>query len=131
MTDKDTIEALPVLPSLSIAETAAFYSEKLGFQAHVFEGQDYLILRRDGMELHFWLCDDREICENTSVYLRGDGIDALYEELSGKDLPRLSPFTVRPWGMKEFYVWDPHGNLLRFGRDTLPGEVHDPDISPT
>ncbi|TIM43459.1 MAG: VOC family protein, partial [Mesorhizobium sp.] len=33
----------------------------------------------------------------------------------------LSPFTVRPWNMKEFYVWDPHGNLLRFG--CAPEEV--------
>ncbi|RUU94710.1 VOC family protein, partial [Mesorhizobium sp. M6A.T.Cr.TU.017.01.1.1] len=30
-------------------------------------------------------------------------------------------FTVRPWNMKEFYVWDPHGNLLRFG--CAPEEV--------
>jgi hypothetical protein len=23
---------------------------------------------------------------------------------------------VRPWNMEEFYIHDPHGNLLRFGR---------------
>jgi len=22
---------------------------------------------------------------------------------------------VRPWNMKEFYIHDPHGNLLKFG----------------
>jgi hypothetical protein len=25
---------------------------------------------------------------------------------------------VRSWGMEEFYVWDPHGNILTFGRNT-------------
>ncbi len=28
---------------------------------------------------------------------------------------RLSEFSVQPWNMKEFYIHDPHGNLLRFG----------------
>jgi hypothetical protein len=30
-------------------------------------------------------------------------------------VPRLSEFSVPPWNMKEFYLHDPHGNLLRFG----------------
>ncbi len=40
---------------------------------------------------------------------------ALYEEYSRNHVPRLSAFEVRPWNMKEFYVHDPHGNLLKFG----------------
>ena len=34
-----------------------------------------------------------------------------------RGVPKLSPMTVRPWGMEEFYVWDPHGNILKFGRN--------------
>ncbi|WP_420107546.1 hypothetical protein [Mesorhizobium qingshengii] len=33
----------------------------------------------------------------------------------------LSPLTVRPWNMKEIYIRDPHGNLLKFS--CAPEEV--------
>jgi hypothetical protein len=68
------------------------------------------------MELHFWLTDDRSLCERTSVYLRGGGIGALHAEYKARGVEKLSDMTVRPWNMEEFYIHDPHGNLLRFGR---------------
>jgi len=77
-----------------------------------------LILRRPGIEIHFWLTDKREFCENSSVYVRGGGIDDLYAEYRKSNVPKLMPIVDRPWGMREFYIHDPHGNLLRFGRNT-------------
>ena len=121
LSDEDAIEVLPILPSLAIAETRDFYRDCLGFDEVVFEDADYLIMRRvflgRRLELHFWLTDDRKLCEATAVYLRGGGIDALHEEFAARSVPKLSPLEVRPWGMEEFYVWDPHGNLLKFGRN--------------
>jgi catechol 2,3-dioxygenase-like lactoylglutathione lyase family enzyme len=118
--DADAIDVLPVLPSLSMVESRDFYRDKLGFDEIVYEADDYLIVRRvfvgRRMELHFWLTDDPRLPENSSVYLRGGGIDRLYAEFSTRNLPDLSPLEIRPWGMQEFYVRDPHGNLLRFGR---------------
>ncbi len=114
--DPDRIEVLPVLPSLDIAATRDFYAGKLGFAELVYEADDYLIVRRPGMELHFWLTDDRTLCERTSVYLRGGGIGDLHREFTARDVPGLTPMSVRPWNMEEFYIHDPHGNLLRFGR---------------
>ena len=52
---------------------------------------------------------------NTSRYIRGGQVAALHEEYSARGVPHLSPFLVRPWNMKEFYIHDPHGNLLKFG----------------
>lgn len=112
----ERIEALPVLPSLNIAETLVFYRQQLGFAEIVYEAADYLIIRRGGMELQFWQTDDRCLCENSSVYLRGGGIGDLYEEYRSRGVERLSSFSVRPWNMEEFHIHDPHGNLLRFGR---------------
>ncbi|MCD1633062.1 VOC family protein [Martelella mediterranea] len=116
MSDPAEIEVLPVLPSVNLAETKAFYTEKLGLSEVVHEDESYLILRRPGLELHFWLTDDKTLCERTSVYIRGGGIDALYAEYEMRDILHPMGFTEREWGMKEFYVSDPHGNLLRFGR---------------
>ncbi|MET3601181.1 bleomycin resistance protein [Martelella mangrovi] len=116
MADPADIAVLPVLPSLDLDETKAFYTEKLGLSEVVHSAENYLILRRPGIELHFWLTDNRSFCENSSVYIRGGGVDALYSEFSMRGIVHERGFEERDWGMKEFYVYDPHGNLLRFGR---------------
>jgi len=110
----DFARAIPILPSPDIAASRDFYRDRLGF-AVVYQDDTYLIVRRDEMEIHFWFCEDRKLPELSSVYIRGGQVSALYEEFSRNGVERLSPFTVRPWNMKEFYVHDPHGNLLRFG----------------
>ena len=103
---------VPVLASLNLAETLQFYTARLGFAA-LLERDNYLILQRDGCELHFWPCNDRHIAENTSCYVRGDTA-ALHADFTARGL-QLAPPVVQPWGMKEMYVIDPHGNLLKFG----------------
>ena len=46
---------VPVLPSLSLAESEAFYVQRLGF-AVLLLMDEYLIVAREGCELHFWSC---------------------------------------------------------------------------
>ena len=110
----DHARSIPVLASLNIGESRDFYVDKLGFN-DIYRDINYLIVRRDAMELHFWLAKDRTHPENTSCYIRGGQVVTLYDEYKTRDIARLSSFEVRPWNMKEFYIHDPHGNLLRFG----------------
>jgi len=110
--------AAPVLASLSIPESLVFYCERLGFTV-LAQHADYAILQREGAELHFWLCSERHVAENTSCYVRVENTQALYEEYLGKGV-NVQPPTEREWGMKELYVIDPHGNLLKFGQPTPP-----------
>lgn len=111
---EEPARCIPILASLDIAETEAFYIRHLGFNAERV-GAAYLIARRDDMEVHFWLANDRRIAEHTACYIRGGQVPELYEEFRDRNVPGLSDFTVRPWNMKEFYIHDPHGNLLKFG----------------
>lgn len=109
---------IPVLASLDIDASIAFYADYLGFAAAA-RHDDYAIVRRDGCEIHFWLCSERNIAENTSCYVRVANAQELYEEFSRKGV-RMKPPVLQPWGMKECHVIDPHGNLLKFGED-IPG----------
>ncbi|MGE0501851.1 MAG: bleomycin resistance protein [Rhizobiaceae bacterium] len=111
----DPARAIPILPSPEIAITRDFYRDRLGFTVVGPDMTDYLILRRDEMELHFWRSDDPKLPEVSSCYIRGGQVPALHAEYAARGVERLSAFAVRPWDMKEFYVHDPHGNLLRFG----------------
>lgn len=110
----DPAVTIPVLASLAIEESRSFYGDRLGF-AVVYQDDDYLIVRRDHMELHFWRTDDRRFPENTSCYIRGGQVASLHEEFAAAGVPRLSAFEAKPWTMTEFTLHDPHGNLLRFG----------------
>lgn len=104
---------VPILASLDLDESIAFYTGKLGFVL-MAQLHDYAIVGRDGCELHFYACDDPMIASNTACYVRTRSTQSLYEEFKSRDLKVDAP-EVRPWGMKELYVIDPHGNLLKFG----------------
>lgn len=116
MTD---VMAIPILLSPDIGETAAYF-EALGFTTEGFG--DYLILRGQGLELHYSATEKPEACHETSCYIRGGGILDIYLHLRQKGAERLSPIYKRDWGMTEYYLHDPHGNLLKFGMssDELP-----------
>lgn len=119
MTNEKSIGAarcIPILASLDIRESEAFYTGHLGFSSRVYEEEEYLIVIRDGMEIHFWKTTNRAFPENTSCYIEGTQVADLWTEYSAKGVPGLSAdFAVRGWGMAEFYVHDVHGNLLKFG----------------
>lgn len=110
----DPAISIPVLASLNIEESAAFYTNMLAF-SEVYRDDAYLIVRRDSMELHFWLADRAIFPENTSCYIRGGQVASLFDEFKSKGVARMSDLSLRPWNMTEFHLHDPHGNLLRFG----------------
>ena len=107
--------AVPILASLDIRVTVAFYVDRLGFACRHEAVGEYAILQRDGIEIHFWPCDDPDIAANTACRVGVTGIDALYEEYAERRV--LRPDCVvrsTPWGTREFEVFDPHGNLITF-----------------
>lgn len=104
---------VPVLASLNLEESRDFYVRLLGFRVLLQEA-DYLIVERDGAELHFWRCPERHVAENTSCYIRTGNCQALYREFSQRGLDLEAP-VLRDWGVQELYVIDIHGNLLKFG----------------
>jgi DNA-binding transcriptional MerR regulator len=110
--------AIPVLASLDLEATQRFYAERLGFDP-VATYPDYAVSARDGVQIHFWLTDDRRFAENTSCRIDVSGIDALYAELNGNGVVHANgQLTEQPWGIKEFSVLDADGNLIKFGERT-------------
>ena len=115
MTDRADITAIPILLSPDLAATAD-WAGGLGFAVERFG--DYAILRGHGIELHYSFTARPEVCSETSCYCRGGGILAVHAALAARGAARLSAIVRRPWGMTEFYLHDPHGNLLKFGMST-------------
>ena len=107
--------AIPVLTSLEIA-TSLDYFHKLGFETHDFGDSNCGIAIREHIEIHFWLCTDRYVAENTSCYVRVNDIHALHADLAKRF--DVGEVVETPWGMDELYVYDPGGSLVKFGQVT-------------
>jgi len=112
-------QACPLFAAADPGGTAAWYRDRLGFSV-ALSMDDYAIVRRDGVEVHLYRCADRHIAENTSAYFRTGDVDGLYGEMGGAaEGGRVIAPEDRAWGMREFYVIDPGGNLLRFGQPAV------------
>jgi catechol 2,3-dioxygenase-like lactoylglutathione lyase family enzyme len=117
-------DAVPILPSRDLHATLAFY-ERLGFEnaGAPPDRWDYMIIRRNGAELHFYLDPTVDpLTTAFSCYVFTDDADALYAEWSELGIPtdpatgsRLAPPADMDYGMRQFAVIDPSGNQVSFG----------------
>lgn len=114
----------PILPCRDLSETRAFY-EKLGFKP--WFGPEsrwpYEIVSRGNLVIHFFPEESlNPPNSNSGCYLRVMDADAFYKELAElrlpvEGIPRLTAPEDQPWGMREFNLVDPSGNLLRIGHN--------------
>ena len=107
--------AIPVLASLDIATSLGFF-HALGFETHDFGDNNYGIAIREHIEIHFWLCADRHVAENTSCYVRVNDIHAVRADFAERI--DVGAVVETPWGMDELHVRDPSGSLVKFGQVT-------------
>ncbi len=117
--------AIPILPARDLGETRAFYEglafRTTGWWPDAFGG--YAILVRGDLMMHFFAYQDLSPAENyAQCYWRVKDVDALHAEcqaagLPGAGVPRLDTVEDKPWGMREFAIVDPNGNLVRIGQE--------------
>lgn len=108
----------PKLPMRDRNATKEYYLN-LGFQEFGnAEYPDYLMMKKENIEIHFFLFKELDPKENYGqVYIRVENIEKEYEEFLNQKVA-IHPngaLKVTPWGMKEFHLLDPDNNLLTFG----------------
>jgi uncharacterized glyoxalase superfamily protein PhnB len=107
--------AAPVLAALEIEMTVLFYEQRLGFPRVLVAGDAYAIVRRDGVDIHFWNCPDKYIAENTSCYIFVENVDLVFQEYQARGVSIAGALETKPWGVREFAILDSNGNLLKIG----------------
>lgn len=109
--------AVPVLASLNISETVDFYQKKMGFDRVGWQDNNYAVVGRDKIEIHFWKCNNKIFPENTSCYIYVRDVDGLYGEMKASGVVHPNGLLKnQPWGMREFAVLDGDGNMIKFGQ---------------
>lgn len=113
----------PKLPMRKKSITQDYYVNRLGFQVlGNNEFEDYLMVQKDEIELHFFLFENLNPKENYGqVYIRLTNIDRFYQSLLDNEVS-IHPngkLQNKPWGQREFSLLDPDHNLLTFGESVV------------
>lgn len=119
MNEKGTLrKAAPNLPSTDLARTAAFYLGKMGFRIEGDHYEDFLMLSRDDISLHFYLAREFDPLKDAGIcYIYVENVEALYREYEAAGVIHPNgKLAHRPWKMYEFVASDPDNNALRFGQ---------------
>ena len=107
--------AIPILPVRDLREATAFWrSAGLEVRAHD-EGYAFVLANGDEM-VHLALEPAVDPATNLSAcYVHVHDVVGWHRRLRDAGLP-VGPVRDEPWGMTEFRVRDPSGNLVRVGR---------------
>lgn len=114
--DREVLVAKIVFPVVDMAEAVAFY-EALGLEVEAYDG-GYAWVRHAGAEvLHLALVADLDPATNHAAgYWHVLDVDHWYERFAGAGEAR-GEIVAQAWGMREFRLIDPSGNLLRVGEN--------------
>jgi hypothetical protein len=114
------LEINPKLPMRDLSLTKDYYLNKLGFE-ELGDYGNYLIVRKDNIEIHFFKFDELDPKENYGmVYIRTNNVDKLYDKFieSNVEIHPNGGLETKSWGQREFSLVDPDNNLLTFGQST-------------
>lgn len=114
--------ATPVLGSDDYPRSREFYISKLGFDV-IEEGGDpprFGIFRRGQAFLFVdaWKGVPKHVPGKWDAYLHVNGLTDLLSEFDVQGVPITRPIENTVYGMREFEVTDPDGNVLCFGEDS-------------
>jgi uncharacterized glyoxalase superfamily protein PhnB len=119
------LDAAPVFRAVSVARSARWYAEVLGFPVDAVgppADPVFAILRRDGMELMLQkvipgVGEPRSASRaggGWDVYIRVSDVEAAREAVTAHAI-EAGPIENQVYGCREFVVTDPDGHVLVFG----------------
>jgi catechol 2,3-dioxygenase-like lactoylglutathione lyase family enzyme len=101
-----------------IQASYAFYRDVLGFSKTFENGQPvgFLILEKDGAELHLSLVKDHKPSTTNIAHLIVDKVDALHDHLVAAGVRIIKSLADKDYGLRAFVFADPDGNRIDVGQ---------------
>lgn len=116
MASGDGLISTPIFPTADMDRSAAFY-RAAGFEVDAYDSGYAFVLSAGRELLHLAGADDLDPVRNQSAaYVNTPEADDWHRAWTDAGLP-VSAIDDQPYGMREFEVRDPSGNLLRIGRN--------------
>ena len=115
----------PVLLVADLEPSADYFSERLGFECHVFgDPPNFATAARDAAVILIALSDQPErlvphwqiVDKMWDAYIRVDDADAIYAEVQERGAGIDYTIYDAPHGFREFGAQDPDGHDIAFGQ---------------
>ena len=106
-------QPVPELPVADVERAQQHYRDALGFEiGWLYPGAEIGAVSRAGVAIFF---RKREPPFEPAVHwVFAEDIDASYAELRSLEANIVDPLETKPWGLRQFTVRDPDGNLFHF-----------------
>jgi catechol 2,3-dioxygenase-like lactoylglutathione lyase family enzyme len=113
------LNAIPVLRSLDVHASLAFFHDKLGFETWTWDDAGaYGGIQRDGVEIHFSKTDNQIVSDSPACRVDVDDVQSLYDQARAANcLHPDGDLADKPWGYREFSILDPNGLTITFGKN--------------
>ena len=95
-----------------------FYTGVLGFAETFRYGAGYAGVEHGEVQIHFATDTHKMPPGKSQVYVFCDDVDAYYAEIVGKGAVVPNAPQSHAYGMRDFDLADPDGNLLTFGMES-------------
>ncbi|HEX8954314.1 MAG TPA: glyoxalase superfamily protein [Polyangia bacterium] len=114
----------PCVPVSDIGRAVGFYSSVFGMEKTFENGEPvgFVILKRDGAELHLTLVKDHVGKTQNVMHLMVEaGVEEVYRRCEAAAAARIiKRLRDAPWGLRTFVVADPDGNRIDVGQQIQP-----------
>ena len=109
-------DAVPVLTVNDLQKAIAFYSSKLGFEVGWQWGDppSYASVCRDHVEINLSL-EPLGSHRFSKTYLVVEHVELIYQLWVAKGVEPVEPIGNREYGMRDFAIKDPFGNIICVG----------------
>ena len=109
----------------SVPESKDFYVRVLGFNVESYQPDGYSVLRKGDIQIALQaqsqLSDEHPLKPidqeraglGIEIVLEVDDLEAVYAHVLHTDWPLADVLAERPWGSRDFRVFDPNGYYIR------------------
>ena len=109
-------QGAPLLFVPDVSASADFYRKTLGFKVDAgAETPEYCVVWRDNAAVH--LAKGVQAPAGVRIFFWVKDVNALYEEVLNQGAAIAVPIETRPYGVRDFSVYDPNGVMVVLGQD--------------
>jgi uncharacterized glyoxalase superfamily protein PhnB len=105
---------MPEFPLADVAAGVAYYRDVLGFSVN-YQKEGFAVMDRDRARI-LLITKTAQHKGIASCYIYVADADALHAELTARGANVEAAPVSRPWGLREFRIFDPEGNILTLGQ---------------
>jgi uncharacterized glyoxalase superfamily protein PhnB len=104
----------PEVPVANMQQSIEYYEQQLGFRVVMqMPAGDYAIVERDEVAIHLFR-DDIQSHSPVGLHIFTHQLDELHDELRQRGARLSQEIMRKPWGNRDFRVYDHSGNQIKF-----------------